>query len=347
MNNITNRHGFTLVELLVVITIIGILMGLLLPAVQSARESARATECKNNMHQWSLACIAYQEASNGEKFPYARKYDIWDTYTWMELVLPHCDQMNVYKNFITLPETGYVAEVNGPNGPIGNNTQLRQAREAKFKYLFCSSDQGPCGNELNRDAFGYWRSNYRGCTGSGDMYGEEAYGTTGPWGKGIFSVAHGQSADPGSSIMSVETPAGSVRDGLSNTLMISEGLVTMRPPEAGWGGPFGEWVYGNMGGSLFSAALTPNSTAPDQIHGTCPQEFGDATYYAPCVSLGPNQWWKPCGESAHAAARSMHPGGVNVAMADGSVTFKNNLIDLWIWRALGTRDGGEVNLDQP
>jgi len=342
-NRINIRRGFTLVELLVVITIIGILMGLLLPAVQSAREAARQTECSNNMRQWALACTGYQEA-NSEMFPYARKYDIWDTYTWTQYVLPHCDQQNVYNNFITIDQIGYKEEINGPNGPIGDNSQLRAARESKFKYLFCPSDMGPVGNEMNSSSFGYWRSNYRGCTGTGDMYGEEAYGTPGPWGKGVFTVAHEQSPDSDSPILPARTAAGRIRDGLSNTLMISEGLVTMRPPDAGWGGPFGEWVYGNMGGSLFSAALTPNSSAPDQVHGTCPQQFSDSTYFAPCVSLGGNQWWAPCGESAHAAARSMHPGGVNVAMADGSVHFKDNLINFFVWRALGTREGGEINV---
>src|SRR5262249_46406269 len=94
-------QGFTLIELLVVIAIIGVLISLLLPAVQKVREAANRVKCSNNMKQIALACHNYQTIN--EVFPYGRKYDIWDTYTWTELVLPYLEQDNVHKSYWTLP----------------------------------------------------------------------------------------------------------------------------------------------------------------------------------------------------------------------------------------------------
>ena len=75
--------------------------------------------------------------------------------------------------------------------------------------------------------------------------------------------------------------------------------------------------------------------------GPCPRDAGDRGYPAPCQSLGGNAWWTPSGQGAYAAARSRHTGGVNVAMADGSVTFVSDGIDLSVWRSVATRAGGE------
>jgi prepilin-type processing-associated H-X9-DG protein len=102
-------------------------------------------------------------------------------------------------------------------------------------------------------------------------------------------------------------------------------------------------IYGNMGGALFSANLTPNSTALDRPIGPCPRDNNvDLTYTAPCQSLGGNAWWTPSGQNAHAAARSRHPGGVIAAMADGSARFYQNSISQRIWQGLGTRSNSEA-----
>ena len=331
------RDAFTLIELLVVVAVIGVLIALLLPAVQKVREAANRTRCANNFRQLAIACHAYHDAAG--TLPFGRKYDIWDTYTWTQLVLPYVEQNALFQLYWTLPETGYATQYPGPNGPIGNDLRLREAREATIPVFLCPSDPGPRENELNTLEYGFIRGNYRGCVGTGDMYGRSVDATAGPWGLGMFGVVAGQSVDAGAGVHTHGVRLEQATDGTSETLLLSEGLVAT---VAGWGGPLGEVIYGNMGGALFSATLTPNASAPDRVIGPCPQDQGDATYREPCLTLGGNAWWTPSAAGAHAAARSRHAQGVNAALADGSVRFFANTTDQGVWRALGTRAGGEV-----
>ncbi len=331
------RAAFTLVELLVVIAIIGILIALLLPAVQKIREAAMRTQCTNNLKQLSVACLHYE--SNHSALPYGRKYDIWDTYTWTQLTLPYIERTAIFDLYFTLPMTGYKTSYPGPNGPIGGDPRLIEARESRIATWYCPADPGPRENEINTSSYGFIRGNYRGCVGTGDMYGTATDATSGPWGLGAFGVKKGQSFDTGTTVHTVGVRMAELTDGASNTLLLSEGLVATVPL---WGGPMGETIYGNMGGALFSATLTPNSTAPDRPIGPCPQNVGDGHYQAPCLTLGGNAWWTPSAAGAHAAARSKHVGGVLASLADGSARFFSNNIDLSAWRAMGTRDRGDA-----
>jgi len=144
---------------------------------------------------------------------------------------------------------------------------------------------------------------------------------------------------PNATVPTFQCRTSEVSDGLSNTLMFSEGVV---PDVTGWGGPIGSHIYGNMGGALFTATLTPNSTAADRLVGPCPRDQGDFRYRPPCVRITNNAWWTPSAAGAHAAARSFHPNGVNISLADGATTFVSSNIDLNAWRAMGSRDGGEA-----
>ena len=334
---IKKRSGFTLVELLVVIAIIGILIAMLLPAVQAAREAARRMQCTNQLKQLAIACHNF--ADTGSQLPYGRKYDMWDSYTWTQLVLPFIEQQTVYDDYYTLLERGH--DVYTTNGPLGSDPRKRNARQTIISTFCCPSDIAPQGNQLDTPAYGYYRYNYQACAGSGDMYGETVDSTDGPWGIGVFGIKHSQSFDETSSLGSTFAD---ISDGTSNTLLLAEEVIA--PASESWGGPMGATLYGNMGGSLFSAAQTPNSTAPDRPIGGCPHDFGITGYQPPCLSLGANAWSTPSGAGAYTAARSMHPGGVNAALADGSVNFFSDEIDLYAWRCMGTRSGGEV-VDMP
>ena len=333
----TARRGFTLVEVLVVMAIIGLLVGLLIPAVQKVRAAAARMTCSNNLKQLALASHAYNDALG--VMPYGRKYDVWDTFTWSQAVLPYIEQNAVYLGFAYLPKTGFVRVYPGPNGPIGDDPDLKASRTASINTFVCPSDGGPFWGQLNTPDYGYIRSNYRGCAGTGDMYGAATDSSIGPWGSGVFGVSHGQSVDPGARVQTRGVTMVGIADGASSTLLLSEGIS---PRMAGWAGPLGATLYGNMGGGLFSTSLTPNSAASDQLRGPCPQDKGDVGYKAPCVMVQGNVWWTPSGEGGQAAARSRHSGGVNAALADGSVRFFGDSTDLDTWRAMGTRAGGEV-----
>ena len=334
----SRNRGFTLVELLVVIAIIGILVALLLPAVQAAREAARRMRCTNNVKQLTLACHNFEDTY--KTLPYGRKYDFWDTYTWTQLTLPYIEQRAIFENYWTLPQTGITSSYPGPNGPIGDDARLRLARHTVVPTWNCPSDLGIKQNEIATAAYGFIRGNYRGCVGSGDMYGLAPASVTGTnWSMGPFSVKQNQSIDPGATVQTMGVKLAEITDGTANTLLISEGISNAVSP--GWGGPIGEMIYGNIGGALFNSTLTPNSTVADQVYGPCPVAAGDARYKAPCTSVGGSAWFQPSAAGAHAAARSYHPSGVVTSLADGSTRFVTDSVDVLVWRAAGTRDGGE------
>jgi prepilin-type N-terminal cleavage/methylation domain-containing protein/prepilin-type processing-associated H-X9-DG protein len=340
----TGRRAFTLIELLVVIAIIAVLIGLLLPAVQKVREAATRMSCSNNLKQLALGCQSYYDAN--EALPYGRKFDNWDTYTWSELVLPNIEQENVYRGYLYLSILTWSQNYPGQNGPIGNNATQRLSRHTVIKTFLCPSDIGPNTNEIGTNEYGMVRGNYRACTGSGDMYGTKTDATAGPWGVGVFGVVPFQTTDPDGKIFNTTGPRTvgirftDIIDGTSGTILLSEALSPQT--SSGWGGPIGSILYGNMGGGLFTTTIAPNSSAPDRPIGPCPQNQGIASYTAPCLSLGGNAWWTRSAVGAYVGARSRHSGGVNVALADGSVRFVTDNVDLATWRALGTRAGREV-----
>src|SRR5256714_5893278 len=88
------QQAFTLIELLVVIAIIAILVGLLLPAIQKVREAANRSSCQNNLHQIAIASHNYHD--NFQVFPYGRKYDADQSFTWYHLLLPYMEARGVY-----------------------------------------------------------------------------------------------------------------------------------------------------------------------------------------------------------------------------------------------------------
>src|SRR5262249_19230803 len=138
--------------------------------VQKAREAANRMSCQNNLKQLGVAMHAHHD--NFQHFPYARKYDVWNSYTWYQQLLPFMEGDNVHKIYTAFGLDRTIAELAAAaTSEGGADAELRNARCTLLKTFFCPSDTGPL---LNEQATPYWaraRGNYRGCVGPGDMYG--------------------------------------------------------------------------------------------------------------------------------------------------------------------------------
>ncbi len=362
----SRRSGFTLIELLVVIAIIAILVALLVPAVQKVRAAAARAQCANNIKQIAIAVQNHHDAF--KSFPYASRADVLDAYNWSHRILAYIDQGVVYAGYaaslegtITIPDNLSTPGRTDWGNAHGFGAGLESIRRMPIKVYLCPGDTSLVANETGQPYYHRTRGSYRGCAGAGDLYGAAVAG--GPGGRGAFSVTIGQVDRPFRITNAGALPAtqppnwqtdppmplvaklASMTDGSSNTLMVSEGLL----PETDNWTTISDMTLANMGSVFFSTALTPNSTSQDRIWGPCPQQTPtpwDVRYRAPCSTLGgPN---RPTGEgpnnqrTAFAAARSLHPGGVNVALCDGSVRFVSNNVAPATWWALGTAYGADV-----
>ncbi len=305
--NLFRKRGFTLVELLVVIAIIGILIALLLPAVQAAREAARRSQCNNNMKQLGLAMHNYYDTH--KVFPYNYRGTrpnpgfTHNRDSWFHRILPYIEQGTLYDQYEAPPQTAHAWHENGE-------------RREVVSTLCCPSDgnspgEGGSGNNS-------FQGNLVVCTGDYYRLNPVRLRTMGDGLRGIFFAYS-------------DTTMADIVDGTSNTLMVSEGIIRRRSGSRwGWGGAGSYWGGAPHGGTGFCTYEPPNTPLPDQVYECKDEDFR----HAPCVSL--------FGGERHNFARSYHPGGVNAGLADGSVRFISETIEFTTYRALGTRREGEV-----
>ena len=313
-------RGFTLVELLVVIAIIGVLVALLLPAVQAAREAARRTQCANQLRQIALACQVFHDAH--KQFP--TTYSTTSRMSYLAQVLPYMEESNlrdlidptvkwstgVNVNVHAIPVPEFQCPTTGPTLPAFdiNSANIDEDSTGRAHYVgimgakyVCEEDKSVLANE----PFPYDTYTISNC-GSPEATGGQATNgvivqlapSYGAVGKGTDKGVHMRR----------------VTDGTSNTMMIGE---------QSWdgSGPTRFWLPGHQNGADGWIYNSENVAYPMKV-------AARTTYPNNDTSLGSN-----------------HPGGAHVAMADGSVTFTNEDVELGVLRAMASR-GSQDFADQ-
>ena len=321
-----SRTGFTLVELLVVIAIIGILVALLLPAIQAAREAARRSQCINNLKQAALAMHNYHDTH--DTLPFGS----WEwRRTWVPLILPFIEQDALYQLY------DMHRPCNRPNyaGTYFSTENLAVSTQ-RLPMLTCPSDIARSrtqdqlwpGQRVTQHNYvvNYGNTGYYSQTdGPAASVGDPAAGGV------VFAGApfRMQGACPNPPECAKFSD---ILDGLSNTLMFAEVIQGYSQSSAVFDARGMTW-WGPVAG--FTTLRTPNSNLPDIMQSA--SACNNLPPNPPCDLAAPSTPNRP----ANLAARSQHPGGVNVAMCDGSVRFVPDAIAIDTWRALSTTYGKE------
>ncbi|MCA9128685.1 MAG: DUF1559 domain-containing protein [Planctomycetales bacterium] len=299
-----SKPGFTLVELLVVIAIIGILVGLLLPAVQSAREAARRTQCMNNLKQIGLGLHNYHDAH--KCFPFALIGAGPKKYSALSQVLPFIEQNNLYAQ-IDFNTTW--------NDPVNESARLLE-----LSGFRCPSDlqnpQPSVGGAVNYVPNKGTSLDWQDTKANGVIYFASATRfadiTDGTSHTAAFSERIVSDASNG--ILTPESDAYLVR---SDPLTLDEAIAQCAAVDI-----------------TDLANQFPNFMGAPWIHGKNAYQHINSPNTRSCG-------FQPAGKGDFTAT-SRHTGGVQVVMCDGSVQFVSSNVDVQVWRAVGTRNGGEV-----
>jgi prepilin-type N-terminal cleavage/methylation domain-containing protein/prepilin-type processing-associated H-X9-DG protein len=302
-------RGFTLIELLVVIAIIAILLALLLPAVQQAREAARRSQCRNHLKQLALALHNYHETHL--TFPFG-----WNTHGtgWHAMILPQLEQAPLYNQF----HFGEFGVGNWHNG--GGNQLLAGTYLPLFR---CPSLPGADHVEEDLGIANRVPASYRGNAGN-EASSDDASTILPPWTKSLEHLEQNGLFYACSSVRFRD-----IIDGTSTTLLLTEASTDVDFVKDGQS--MDVWYIGSTqidpcecdgenDGTEFSEFV---STAVSPIN----VRFRNAAAHGGLMEL---------------SVGSFHPGGAQTAMCDGSVRFLAETIDLAVYGALSSRDGGDV-----
>jgi prepilin-type N-terminal cleavage/methylation domain-containing protein len=363
-----SRQGFTLVELLVVIAIIGVLVALLLPAVQQAREAARRMQCGNNLKQYGIGIHTYHDVWKvippGGMAADDPAYDgnqawVWTRLSWHAKILPQMEQAQLYDkiNIINLhwSNPGAINDTAGFQTPIATPKGTRLLRQIQVPYSRCPSDTYP------DDPAASW-SNYCGSLGSQRTDSEhgavcQPFMVQGINYDEIGIHSHGNVLDMdnwdgtgvsgcfGRLARSPMSFAG-LRDGTSQVIMVGEMLPNCTDHRDG------QWSYNGMNNAHSSTSV------PINVMTTCAVSTQDAINrgypYLPCVSAAENAWgggsnngwWVRRDWNLSWGFRSQHPQGAQFCFGDGSIHFINQNVNYQTYQRLGgRRDGFPINTE--
>ncbi|GIW78581.1 MAG: hypothetical protein KatS3mg105_0388 [Gemmatales bacterium] len=283
-------------EVLVVIAIIGVLIGLLIPAIHKVREAANKTACRNNLRQIGIALTNFEGIHGQLPAGTSGQFDGFDDQgmSWAVAILPHLEQDNLYQ---------YAVNQHKPSaGEITVQSRNNYLTTTAVPVYRCPSDG--LGGETSITSNGIWsHSNYLAFSG------EFAFGEA----HSKAAMGHGHSVS-----------LGQIPDGTSNTMIVGEYLTGV-PQGTAPHDLRGAFWLDRPGSSRIYGVNPPNSRAPDLLpKGTC---YNDPALNLPCTEDFPEPL-------AAASARSRHRDGVNVLMADGSVRFVTNDIEPFTWRQM-------------
>jgi prepilin-type N-terminal cleavage/methylation domain-containing protein len=328
------QTAFTLVELLVVIAIIGILVALLLPAIQAARAAARRTQCINNMRQVGLALFNHHEARR--RFPHGT-YNWIDTLVpadpygskenrrcWFHDIMPYFEESALFQQFAEHQNKGGVAyDFPLCSTPIPMFMCPEDPTNPKT-VTWSFSSVGVIGPPPSLDGKGPsqgFSGNYVTCSGNG------FFNPGPPLGK---PPAYRNSAKLNGIFFAVsKISTKDITDGTSHTAMVSELILSPDEIDDDIRGRY----YNPCGGAAnFTTLYPPNTSVPDKINWLSARAVPEAPAF-PCTRCFT--------QDLYLSARSLHVGGVNMLAADGSTHFIPNEIDPVVYKGFGSRNGAE------